>query len=88
MSVPGRTTSFWPIVAQPATLMSVEFSAAVRARASTWALVRPPKPAVEEQAMNERRSISWPLAAQLLPVRRPSTIVCGRSLSVPLRTIV
>ena len=28
-----------------------------------------------------------PLAEKALPVRRPSTMVCGRSLSPPLRTI-
>ena len=33
---------------------------------------------VSAQATNARRSISWPLAAKLLPVRRPSTISCGR----------
>jgi hypothetical protein len=32
---------------------------------------------VSAQATNARRSISWPLAANALPVRRPSTISCG-----------
>ncbi len=30
----------------------------------------------------------WPLRRTMLPVRMPSTIDCGLSLSLPLRTIV
>ena len=40
-------------------------------------------------ALGEERSVEGKaLEAKLFPVRRPSTIACGRSLSVPLRTIV
>ena len=57
------------------------------ASASTEAFVRAVMPGYEAQAMNDRRSISCPLVVNTLPVRMPSTIACGRSLSVPLRTI-
>ena len=76
------------MVAQPATLMSVLLLAALTASVSTVLLLRAPIPGYDTQAMKARRSINWPLAAKLLPVRNPSTTACGRILSVPLRTMV
>ena len=87
-SAPGRTLSFSPMVAQPATSRSVLFVAAARASASTCALVRLARPGYEAQATKARRSISWPLSTQLLPLRRPSTIICGFTRWLPpLRTM-
>jgi hypothetical protein len=87
-SAPRRTLSFSPMVAHPATSVSVLPRAALSASSSTAALLRAAGPGYEAQATNARRSINWPESTQVLPLRRPSTICWGFIFVPPVRTIV